>query len=138
MGEHNYVHIYVKINNKTMIENPENVKLKNNTYKKNNSSPLPKAHEKVFSKIQDKTKKCIGCNKDFKNILIHLKRSKTCQACYDMDDLEGQHRVMQRETKTAKQRERRKERDDSEVIKDRLKSKNGIARFRDASDELKR
>ena len=43
------------------------------------------------------TEKCRFCNKDFKSILQHLNRSKTCQSVYNMEEFDEIKKKKQKE-----------------------------------------
>ena len=62
-------------------------------------------------KIQPK-KPCNGCQKSFINILLHLKRSKTCQNFYDIREEEEKHKKQKMNMQNEEKRKSRAARDE--------------------------
>ena len=74
--------------------------------------------------------KCLQCSKKVNNIWLHLKRSDSCQKCYDMQSVEENHKKKLRERKNETRKARREnlDEDSRKFSKERDKIRKRLAR----------
>ena len=98
------------------------------------NSPIPKSSLNFEQNQKIKTK-CSNCLKLYTNILLHLKKSQTCQESYDMEDIERKHKEISKAKNKLRVQKHRNSIDEKQKEEEAMKHRKRMKELRNSKDE---